>query len=299
MNWVRIVAVIAVCAGLAGPSLAQDSPALRPSSPWTLDYDADSCALRRLFGEGEERAYLEIRRFDRGLGLQTVIATNWMTARNRRTFRYRFNTDTEWREAEGAFALRMADGFSGVLFTPALVELPELEEMKDPLERARYLATLDLPALEDEAARPTDAITLIGAFRREITLELGAFGPPLKALRDCVEELRTHWDIDVEAHETLTRKAEPVNLEEVPRMMSYPPKMLREGLQGVVNVRLDVDPTGRITECHIQMPLSDPEFEESSCADIQHALDFDPALDKDGNPIPSYWTTRVVFQLGR
>ena len=45
------------------------------------------------------------------------------------------------------------------------------------------------------------------------------------------------------------------------------------------------------------MPLSDPAFEESSCADIQHAFEFEPALDKDGKPMPSYWTTRVVFTL--
>ena len=64
-------------------------------------------------------------------------------------------------------------------------------------------------------------------------------------------------------------------------------------------MRLDVDETGGITACHIQMPLSDPAFEESSCADIQHALDFDPALDKDGKPIASYWVTKVYFQIGQ
>ena len=120
----------------------------------------------------------------------------------------------------------------------------------------------------------------------------------MAALNDCIDELMTHWNIDVEAHKTLTRPALPVNLPEVGSMIDYPPMMIRQNLQGVVNIRLAIDEAGRITGCHIQMPLSDPVFEESSCADIQHALDFDPALDKDGQPIKSYYVTSVRFQMG-
>jgi hypothetical protein len=45
------------------------------------------------------------------------------------------------------------------------------------------------------------------------------------------------------------------------------------------------------------MPLSDPEFAEASCADIEHAFEFEPALDKDGKPVASYWLTTIRFQL--
>ena len=128
-------------------------------------------------------------------------------------------------------------------------------------------------------------------------MRLGGFDKAIAALNDCVDELMSHWNIDVEAHRTLTRPAAPVNLPDVSRMIDYPPKMAREGMQGVVNIRLAVDETGLVTSCHIQMPLSDPVFEESSCADIQHALDFDPALDKDGQPIKSYYVTSVRFQM--
>ena len=107
----------------------------------------------------------------------------------------------------------------------------------------------------------------------------------------------THWDIDVEAHKTLSRPASPIDFDAASRMVGYPPKMLRQSMPGVVNVRLAIDKTGRVTGCHIQMPLSDPEFEASSCADIEHAFEFEPALDKDGNPIDSYWITKVNFRI--
>jgi hypothetical protein len=116
-------------------------------------------------------------------------------------------------------------------------------------------------------------------------------------MNECLDELVTHWGIDVDAHRTLTRHATPTNLKRVPRMMDYPPKMLAKGMPGYVNVRLDINESGGISACHIQMPLSDPEFERSTCADLQHALIFDPALDTDGTPIRSYWITQVRFQI--
>ena len=118
-------------------------------------------------------------------------------------------------------------------------------------------------------------------------------------LNECIDELMTHWGIDIEAHKTLTRSAAPIDLEQAARMIDYPPKMVQRSLQGLVNIRLDIDETGRVTDCHIQMPLSDPVFEESSCADIQHAFEFEPALDKDGKPLKSYYITSVRFQMAR
>jgi hypothetical protein len=108
----------------------------------------------------------------------------------------------------------------------------------------------------------------------------------------------THWSIDIEAHKTLTRRPVPIDMAAAASMIDYPPKMLRQNMPGLVHIRLAIDERGRITGCHIQMPLSDPVFEETSCADIQHAFEFEPALDKDGKPIASYWLTSVRFTLG-
>jgi len=80
-------------------------------------------------------------------------------------------------------------------------------------------------------------------------------------------------------------------------MIQYPPKMLQRSMPGLVNVRLDISAAGRVTGCHIQMPLSDPAFEQNSCVEIEHGLEFEPALDKDGKPIASYFVTSVNFVL--
>jgi hypothetical protein len=289
------VAVIAATFGAAEPAAAKTLE-LEPTSPWNLHYDSDSCVLRRAFGEGEQRTQLDMRRFQPGVGLQTTVATKAANM-TKRSYRFRFGEEAEWETVEYPLYARFTDDFEGVIFRHTLLELP-LDEDSEPEEWSRFYIENDVPAMEAEAAAKLDSLTVSRAFRNELVLKTGSLEKPLLALHDCVDELMTHWGIDVEAHKTRTRSAIPVNLEKAGRMIDYPPKMLRQSLPGLVNIRLDIDETGRVTQCHIQMPLSDPEFEETSCADIQHALDFDPALDKDGKPMKSYYVTSVRFQIG-
>jgi hypothetical protein len=288
---------IALCASIASPLLAEDEDLVfAPSSAWTIDYDADSCALRRTFASGEDRAYLEIRRFAPGWGLQTTVASSRAGARLHPNVRYRFTDDQDWQSPGLGVSVTLESKLRGVIIEPSFTNLSEFDAIEDEAERDAYLRSIDFRAIERQRAAAIDSISLRGLGPR-FTLRLGKLEAPIGALQDCIDELMAHWNIDVEAHKTLSRPAVPVNLREVPRMMDYPPKMIRQNMPGLVNVRLAIDGTGRITACYIQMPLSDPEFEESSCADIQHALDFDPALDKDGKPIASYWVTKVVFRL--
>jgi hypothetical protein len=284
---------------LMGSGLSPDAVAaeLSPSSDWMLDYADDSCALRRMFGDEKEQVYLELRRFGPNSSFQATVASSRMHAVNPPLIRYRFGEEGTWREAGAANALTLANDFRGVVFRPSLIHLPEYEKIKDSLEAEAHLRTLDIPAIEKEFAANTNSLSIRGAFRPELTLILGRLSEPIAALQKCTDELVTHWGIDVEAHKGLTRPALPINLRQIPRMMPYPPEMIRQSMPGLVNIRLSIDETGRITACHIQMPLSDPEFGESSCADIQHALEFEPALDKDGKPIASYWVTTIHFQM--
>ena len=90
---------VAVCAAIAPPALAEDDELVfAPSSPWTVEYDADSCALRRTFTSGEDRVYLEIRRFAPGWGLQTTIASSRAGSRFHPNVKYRFTDDEDWRQ---------------------------------------------------------------------------------------------------------------------------------------------------------------------------------------------------------
>lgn len=127
---------------------------------------------------------------------------------------------------------------------PSFVDLPELEAIEDPEKRAAFFQSLDFRAIERQQAEAINSIRLRGV-GREFTLALGKFGAPIRALQDCVDELTTHWNIDVEAHRTLTRRAQPIDVSSIARMVSYPPQMAQRRLPGLVNVRLSLDATGK------------------------------------------------------
>ena len=294
-RWLALAAVSVLA--VSSPLRAEQASGLAPSTPWTLDYADDSCALRRSFGDGQ--AYFEMRRFSPASSLQITVASEALKARDLFAFQYRWSDEPEWREA-GRLRIRLGDDLGGVIFVAGFVDVPDdlIEGGDDDL----YLRSIDWRAIEREAAARTDSIevrgtTLRGRTRGDLRLQLGNLEAPLKALNECVDELVTHWNIDVEAHKTLSRPAMPVDFAASSSMIGYPPKMVRRNMPGLVNIRLSIDEAGRVTACHIQMPLSDSEFEASSCADIQHAFEFEPALDKDGKPIASYWTTRVLFRI--
>lgn len=295
MKFLAYLATTGLVAGLSHSASARQPLALEPSSPWILDYDADSCTLRRTFGEGPQQAQLEMRRFQPGLDLQVTVATKARTTK--RPFRYRFDPADKWEDEEMPLHVFFDGGQEGVIFKSRLVEVPFARD-GTPEDWADYYQTVDYRSLESDAAAKVESLTVSRAFRDDVILRTGSLKAPMNALNECIDELLNHWQINVEAHKSLTRLAFPVNVLEVSRRLKYPPMMLREGLPGLVNLRFAVDEVGQITACHIQMPLSDPEFERVSCRDIQRHLKFSPALDKDGNPIPSYWVTSVRFHIG-
>jgi hypothetical protein len=289
-----LVATASLAAALSQPAAAKEPLVLEPSSHWELDYAKDSCALRRMFGEGEQQTQIEMRRFQPDLTLQTTVATK-AAKMTKRKYRFRFGTE-EWSDVENPLYAYLSDDFEGVIFLHSLVDAGIAQDA-EPEEWGQFYIENDIAALEAEAGAKVQTLTISRAFRSDLLLKTGPLKQPLTALNQCIDELMSHWSIDVEAHKTRSRSATPVDFTGAASMVGYPPKMLRRGLPGLVNVRLDISETGRVMACHIQMPLSDPEFEESSCADIQHAFDFEPALDKDGKPMKSYYVNRVRFQI--
>ena len=62
----KFIAALLAGIGLAsstGAPAAEEPLALQPSSDWVLDYAENSCALRRAFGDGPQKVFLELDNF--------------------------------------------------------------------------------------------------------------------------------------------------------------------------------------------------------------------------------------------
>jgi hypothetical protein len=290
MSWKATAALVAASVMLGSPVLAADAPLiLKPASPWEMNYDDDTCALRRMFGDPGNQVFLELRRFSPDARFQISVMGERLSTRGD-ILQYRFEPSDTWQDGDGPFRAKIGSDLDGYIFRgwiiPDPVE-PELPSGKvDPNEDA---------VVADAFAKVT-GFSVSGGFTQEVTLKTGPLLAPHRAMQLCLDQMLTRWGIDPHAHKTLTRKAVPKDyLAFVRRIQAYyPAAMLVRRKSGVINIRLGISETGGVSECRIQLELSEPEFERGACLKLRGAH-FEPALDKDGHAIASYWANTIVY----
>lgn len=285
------------------PARAADEPVrLTPSSKWHLEYADDSCRLVRQFGTGEQTSWLIIERFRPGEEFRLTIAGKpFRNARSGRDVALRFGPAE--REQQVSFIKgEMADKPS-LVFTEHLriaPATPQEEEALERLEGSDPYRLFDLAPIGPERERAATSISVDPWATPEVVFEAGSLGEPFAALRKCMDELLTHWGIDVKRHASRTRGAMPT---ESPgnwlHSSDYPRSLLRQGSQGIVHFRLSVDSNGNPSDCHIQRSTRPEGFDEAVCRALMRRARFKPALDAEGKPIASYHINSVQFVIGR
>lgn len=286
--------------GYGTAAAAKDDPVvLQPSSAWNLDYSKDSCTLRRVFGEGDQQAVLELRQFAPNRTLQGMVLAKGIDI-DRSPMRYRWEPAPRWSRPFPGQQVGLKTGFKGFIFPATALYDGEISE--DDSKEAIYDGGLirDYYARVATHLRSATAFSISGGFERNLTLNTGSLDAPHKALAACVEELQTHWGIDVEAHKSLTRLPKPTNYAPIVHQLeeSYPSDMLLRGMPGIVPFRLDVSQTGTVTGCHVQLEISNQAYERTTC-DYLTRLQFEPALDAQGQPLASYYANTAYFSFGR
>ncbi len=283
----------AVALAFPATAVAQDNAVVLPgASPWHLDMAEDSCALRRQFSDGLHTVNMEMRQFAPERGLRFMIYSGDLDVASGR-LRYRVLPDVADREDPNAFTVSFDEGEEGVLFngslgTSAVAAAAEADEnfvytFEQRTAREREITGLHLPRVFTEA----------------VTLETGSLAEPMRVMRACMDNLLTFWGIDVEAHRTLSREVQPVRMERWADRFAdvYPLAALRDGHQAALQVRAIVNTEGRVEDCFIQSGVGHDVFNETACERLTRFARFEPALDIDGNPIRSFWTTSIYYTV--
>ena len=287
----RLFAFIAVVVSLtAQPVLAQDRPELNPSSNWLLDYAEDSCALRRTFGEEGSKVLLEMRQFAPDNRLQLMVSSADMTYRDRR-LSVQFLPDDTKPQRQDVTAVESDDWGAGFLLNTSVRVAPDGEAVN-----AAYWD----PAERDEREAAITGIFVDNAFRSDLVLRTGSLAKPMKAMRECVDNLITHWGLEPETQRTLLRPATPKNYRETALALvkdGYPDGMVRTGEQTAMRIRMTVDENGKGTMCKAQLNLGNELFERTACGFLSDRLEFHPALDRNGEAVASYWTISIVYRM--
>jgi protein TonB len=68
-------------------------------------------------------------------------------------------------------------------------------------------------------------------------------------------------------------------------------------LEGVVGLTVTVSRDGRALNCKVTQSSGHAILDAAACTGMQRYARFDPALDRNGNPIASTFSTRITYRL--
>ncbi len=271
------------------------SEILTPSSAWNVNYGDDACRLARMFGTGDATTVVVFDQFAPGPSFKLTLGG--------KRFRYVSNggkASVRFGPDEG---VQTRDYFTGNYSKdlPALILRGDLRMDNAPgrTGKARALSGDDAPPLSPARVAAVNQLVIGRPLSRPVTFALGSMRAPMAALGKCLDDLLTNWGIDVARHATLSRRAMPTgNPASWIVNSDYPISAVFRGAQGIVNFRLSIGADGRPTGCHIQQSSRPPEFDTTVCKAMMRRAHFTPALDKDGQPLASYFRGTVVFRTG-
>lgn len=292
----------AIAAGLLAQPHAVQAAAeplkLAPTSKWHVDYADERCRLAREFGDGATKATVFFDKYGPGETFRMVIAGDPV-----KTDVPQADLAVRFGPAEGPQPLYFLNGNLGessalVFGGDIRIAGPNAAEATAIKAKKRGDPWIDLSPIAPERYAAVRYMELGKPLRRTVQLETGSLKSAFAALDKCVDNLVSTWGVDVEKHKSLTRKATPVDNPGKWMVSSdYPVKMLQAGQPAFVDFRLSVGADGKPTACHIQATTRPKEFDDAVCQSLMRRASFLPALDAGGQPIASWWRSRVRFQL--
>lgn len=293
----RLAAGAAALLGLllTQPAFAQDAAAehYSPASAWSVDYGDDYCRLARSFtSEAGAEVALALERIQAAPLMRLILVGQGLSVyRSAQGIGYRFLPEgatmpparfARSETAEGQVWLNLGS----VSLMPR--EFPAPGEEPKPFDRAA----------EQEAAGQVTGISFEGGLTTPITLETGSLKQPIAALQACADELLTHWELDAAAHQQMSRPAYP----DGGTTGWIPTGTIGFGdfdkLTGSANeIRLMIDASGNVTGCQVHWPSLSHTTNRRLCDSLTRNAKFKPALDANGEPMASYFTTSPFFLL--
>lgn len=275
----------------ASPAFSREPQRLRPVEPWNLHYAADSCRLARPFGTGKDQIILVLDQYEPGDWFRLMFVGEKLPGGigglPKGTVRFGPN------EGPSELSLTAANvGTKRALIVDSSLRIVPLTKEEEKREDHSNLAPIG------EAREAAATWVELKKVYRDLILETGSMAKPLAALRECSWATVKSWGLNVDQQMGLTRKAVPKgSASDWLNPADYPTKMLRDGYQGIVNFRMIVDADGRATSCHIQESTQPKEFDDVVCKAAMKRARFEPALDAQGRPAPSWWQGTVRFVL--
>lgn len=301
MRW--NIALLVASSAVAASSVQAAKPLvpipLAHVGPWEVNYDDDSCHLIGTFGSGDDRIIVRFTRFEPGDWFAlALIGKPMRTSSASSRVKLDFGPQVDPQEHD-SFNGTMGTSPAAILLGQTLIGRPKPAKAATVADGSAARAALQATNITPEQEALVRDLTILTGNRKSYRLALGSMAAPMRTLRGCTTDLVKHWGLDPTEQASLARRPTPIgNPGTWASSNDYPTDMLRQGGNGLVQFRLDISETGSIAGCHIQARTNPDAFADLSCKMISKRGRFNPALDRNGKPIKSYFVSTVRWKMG-
>ena len=246
--------------------------------------------LNRQFGSGDHKVFLSMRSYAPGYNFEITLSGQPIAP-----FRWPGKATVTFGSAKPEIMQPIPS--STETYGPAILFVSDIHATAAVGQKADSSTHYLYPDLNLEAH--FDGITLATA-SQTLVLETGPMATAMQVLRQCTDDLLKHWGLDPQVQSHLKRGVTSPNSSSWTKKMSdkYPWDLSRKGLNAVVNIIVIVDQEGRPTKCMIHKSFTNTQFTDNRCNIIMKYAQFTPALDEQGNPVPSYIIQKLVYHIG-
>lgn len=293
MRLVSALTLVALGAASLPAGAAPKAPiSLAKTTKWEINYDTDSCHLMARFGNGTESALLSLTRTSPSDYLQMTVFGKMLDYREiAMPIEVSFGSQPVPFARTGIAVSTTTEKIPGVIIEGLRVDGWQYpQKVKEPV-------AIPVVSLATESA--VTSITFKRKGGKAYRLDTGSMGAPLAAMRTCTDDLLVHWGFDPKVQASLIRAASPAtNPGTWLNSEDFPTKALDRGQNGYVNFRLIVEADGKVSGCRVLFRTNPDAFADQSCKLMMQRARMNPALDAAGNPVRSYFVSRILWKSG-
>lgn len=261
---------------LIGQASAGTAPPLAPVGRWTVDYAEKMCVVSRSYGDPAYPIIVAFKPTPFGEFMQSVILGS-----------------------------RVQLGKEGWL--DLTLEAPgRTFDKKQPGTRVYFpkgdkaVLTFYISRSEFEGLVDAPTFTVRPKSGPVISVGLAMTEALLPALKKCEVDLMEQFGYDPEKVAAVVTRAEGERPGDWINYDDYPSSALSKHEHGNVVIAWTIAANARVTDCKVIESSGSNDLDKAACgAILRRGRYFRPALDAAGNPVESYSTRRVLWQLPR
>jgi TonB family protein len=254
---------------LASPAVAETP--LQPTEKWVLNYEDAQCHAYRNYGTEENPLYLAFKAPPVGSVVQLMVLQNGP----------RMNGEQH--------DIQVKIDHRPPLKTNMLVYRGKKGKFRIKL--------INLPREEFAAFRDARIVEIEGV-GQDYSFALSDAGPLMKALDDCLTDLRGYFNVSPpDAPNSRLTRGPVGDLQNVFKPEDYPWTAVHKRLQGSATMEILIDEKGAVADCSITETSGYATIDAQSCAIIQERAKFEPAIDMQGKPTRSSYSQRIIWKL--